>query len=142
MKKFVKYNLKHSWTLGLLTALAVSGCNPDDDYVNDKKHSIMLFFDEESRNIDMDTIAKYNADRSVDTIFMVPEDSYMFAEWETRFVHHAANALRQRHNVNPNKVFGHGNLHVSSLATPDDIKFFRDTLKYNVIMNTVKNNTK
>mgnify|MGYP003299675246 CR=1 FL=1 len=43
--------------------------------------------------------------------------------------------LRERHNVNPNKVFGKGELQLkneSIMNNPEIIRFFADTLRYNV----------
>ena len=148
MKMTTKYNLKRGLVilgLGALT-LAFTGCEKDDNKPTNpgnpqqpQKHNVELKYDgrtdEGCVNLAMDTICKYNADPTVDTIFMIPEPTNQFATWSANEMRNVANYLRPRHNVNPNKVFGKGDLVLNSMVTdncPEIIKFFADTLKYNV----------
>ena len=84
----------------------------------------------------MDTLYKYNADPTVDTIFMIPEMTNQFSTLNTnQLKNYLIPLLRERHNVNPNKVFGRGELQLkneSTINNPEIIRFFRDTLGYNV----------
>lgn len=111
-----------------------------------QKHNVELKYDgrtvEGCVNIAMDTIYKYNADPNVDTIFMIPEPYNQFSTWDTRNMQSVVNHLRQRHNVNPNKVFGKGELKLNYGAienNPEILAFFQDTLRYHVTTNLSKN---
>lgn len=89
------------------------------------------------QNISLDTINEYNKDETVDSIFMIPENITQFANLNsTQIGNVLIPKLRERHNVNPNKVFGKGNLKLNSVILdqhPEIVRFFADTLKYNVI---------
>lgn len=104
-----------------------------------QKHNVELVYGRNSetswQNISLDTIRKYNADRYVDTIFMVPEMTNQYSTYSTNQLKSIINKLRERHNVNPDKVFGKGELQLwnqSVLNNPEIVRFFADTLKYNV----------
>ena len=87
------------------------------------------------QNISFDTLNKYNSDPTIDTIFMIPEMSNQYSTFTTTQLQTLVNKLRERHNVNPNKVFGKGELQLkdeSVAGYPEIIKFFADTLKYTV----------
>jgi hypothetical protein len=162
MKKTVSYNIKKGLViLGIgVLALAFIGCekdnakpgtNPDNPHNPDnpnpqQKHNVELVYgDKPSTNwqsISMDTIYKYNTDPTVDTIFMVPERSAQFSALSTVSLKGLVSKLRERHNVNPNKVFGKGDLELkgtSIQSNPEIYRFFADTLRYHVIVN---NNSK
>lgn len=89
------------------------------------------------QNISLDTINEYNKDETVDSIFMIPENITQFANLNsTQIGNVLIPKLRERHNVNPNKVFGKGDLKLNSVILdqhPEIVRFFADTLKYNVI---------
>ena len=145
--KDTKYNLKKGLVilgLGAMT-LAFTNCEKDNDKPGNgnnqqpQKHNVELVYgDKPSTNwqhIEMDTIYKYNADPNVDTIFMVPERYQQFNGLSTSALQNCASRLRTRHNVNPNKIFGKGNLELAADAVqnhPEITRFFADTLRYNV----------
>jgi len=158
MKKTVSYNIKKGLViLGIgVLALAFIGCekdnakpgnNPDNPHNPDnpnpqQKHNVELVYQDIAQDLHMDTIYKYNSDPTVDTIFMTPYNSSMFSTASTTGLKNVANKLRQRHNVNRNKVFGKGDLVLkgtSIQSNPEIYRFFADTLRYNVIVN---NNSK
>lgn len=104
-----------------------------------QKHNVELVYgtdaDTEWQNISLDTIRKYNADRYVDTIFMVPEMYNQYSTSSTNQLKYIIPKLRERHNVNPDIIFGKGELQLwnqSVLNNPEIVRFFADTLKYNV----------
>ena len=145
MKMSVPYNLKKVLTLGLVASMPLfSGCNdPEDPTKPDnkptKKHNVELVYgyspSEDWQNISMDTLYKYNADPTVDTIFMVPEQYQQFNGLSTSALKICANKLRERHNVNPQKVLGKGDLELKEEAVQNNqeiVRFFADTLGYNV----------
>lgn len=147
MKKTFSYNIKKVLAGTILAALpfAFGGCEkdplePDNPNTTEpKKHNVELVYgDKPSTNwqhIEMDTIYKYNSDPTVDTIFMIPTYYNQFNETSTNGLKNLANKLRERHNVNPNKVFGKGELQLkneSTINNPEIVRFFRDTLGYNV----------
>ena len=143
MKKTVSYNIKKVLAGTMLVALpfAFGGCEKDPvkPENNNKKHNVELVYgkNEETawNNISMDTLYKYNANPTVDTIFMIPEMCNQFSTYSTNQLKYIIPLLRQRHNVNPNKVFGKGELQLkneSTINNPEIVRFFRDTLGYNV----------
>lgn len=104
-----------------------------------QKHNVELVYgDKPSTNwqhIEMDTIYKYNSDTIVDTIFMIPTYYNQFSDLSTNGLKNLANKLRERHNVNPDKVFGKGELQLKNESIMNNleiVRFFADTLKYNV----------
>ena len=103
------------------------------------KHNVELVYENgQYQNIAMDTIRKYNADETVDTIFMVPRYYNDFSTAQTQSLQGLVNRLRDRHNVNPDKVFGKGELQLNNDAvTAEIVRFFEDTLRYNVTYHTV-----
>lgn len=128
---------------GVSVTLVVS-CDKDEDGQNQEqpqqqKHNVELVYgDKPSTNwqhIEMDTIYKYNADPTVDSIFMVPEKAEQFSSLSAKSMRECANRLRSRHNINPQKVFGKGDLELKAdvvANSPEIVRFFADTLKYNV----------
>lgn len=106
---------------------------------NQQKHNVELVYGSQPstqwQNISLDTLYKYNEDKTVDTIFMIPTYYNQFSELSTNGLKNLANKLRERHNVNPNKIFGKGELRLkaeSIIDNPEIVRFFADTLKYNV----------
>ena len=108
------------------------------DTVSVVKHNVELVYGlNDYVNISLDTIRKYNNDNNVDTIFMVPNDPAIWGGSNMVGLQSMVNSLRKRHNVNPNKVFGKGELQLRSDAVenhPEIPRFFADTLKYNVVI--------
>ena len=156
MKTTVPYNFKKAILFGALVALpfAFAGCEKENTTPNNnggnggtnpgggtqpQKHNVELVYgkNEETawNNISMDTLYKYNEDRTVDSIFMIPEMTNQFSTYSTNQLKYIIPLLRQRHNVNPKKIFGKGELQLkneSIMNNPEIIRFFADTLKYNV----------
>lgn len=104
------------------------------------KHNVELIYGKSPstqwQNIALDTISKYNDDPTVDTIFMVPEAYNQFSGLSTSALQTRVTKLRERHNINPNKVLGKGDLQLATDAVennPEIVRFFADTLKYNVL---------
>ncbi|MBR4507300.1 MAG: hypothetical protein IKP24_02070 [Alphaproteobacteria bacterium] len=145
-------------TLGLAAAMMVAGCEKDPvepDHNNPSnpsnpqpqpKHNVELVYGKlpstQWQHIDIDTIQKYNSDPTVDTIFMIPEMYNQYSTFSTAQLQTLVTKLRPRHNVNPDKVFGKGELQLwnqSVLNNPEIVRFFADTLKYDV---TYYNTTK
>lgn len=129
---------------GVSVTLVVS-CDKDEDGQNQEqppqpqKHNVELVYGNKPstnwQHIEMDTIYKYNSDPTVDTIFMIPEYYNQFTSLSASGLKNLANKLRERHNVNPNKVFGKGELQLHDEAVaghPEILKFFADTLKYDI----------
>ena len=112
-----------------------------------QKHNVELVYGRNSetswQNISLDTLYKYNEDKTVDTIFMIPEMTNQFSTLNTnQLKNYLIPLLRERHNVNTDKVFGKGELQLwnqSVLNNPEIVRFFADTLKYNV---TYRNTSK
>lgn len=135
--------------VGVVMMVVMASCHKDEDNNNNtnttpqdttqtttQKHNVELVFENgQYQNIAMDTIRKYNADETVDTIFMVPRYYNDFSTAQTPSLQGLVNRLRDRHNVNPDKVFGKGELQLDSDATldhPEIVRFFEDTLRYHV----------
>jgi hypothetical protein len=73
---------------------------------------------------------------------MVPEMTNQYSTYSTNQLKSIINKSRERHNVNPDKIFGKGELQLwnqSVLNNPEIVRFFADTLKYNV---TYRNTSK
>lgn len=139
-------------TLGLAAAMMVAGCekepaepnrnNPDTPQPQPKHNVELVYSNGEYTHIELDTINKYNTDPDVDTIFLIPTPYNTFSTLTTNQLQKRVNRLRACHNVNPDKVFGKGELQLwnqSVLNNPEIVRFFADTLKYDV---TYYNTTK
>lgn len=107
------------------------------------KHNVELVYGKlpstQWQHIDIDTIQKYNSDPTVDTIFMIPEMYNQYSTFSTTQLQTLVTKLRPRHDVNPDKVFGKGELQLKSESTinnPEIVRFFQDTLRYNVTYNS------
>ena len=139
MKQSFQYNIKKGFIFGLLATLPFfSGCEKDPE-PTPQKHNVELKYgtnpNTQWQNISMDTIYKYNADPTVDTIFMIPEQTNQYATLSANGCKTVIDLLRPRHNVNPNKVFGKGDLVLRPSViseNPEIVRFFADTLRYNV----------
>lgn len=142
MKKTVSYNIKKVLAGTMLVALpfAFGGCEKDPVKPENKKHNVELKYGRSPstqwQNISLDTLYKYNSDPTVDSIFMIPEDVAQFANLNATQINTALTPkLRERHNVNPHKVFGKGDIVLDYMVKdqhPEIVRFFADTLKYNV----------
>ncbi|MBQ7244883.1 MAG: hypothetical protein IJS34_00735 [Alphaproteobacteria bacterium] len=150
MKTTVPYNFKKVLTGIMLVAVPVFvACEKDPVKPNNnggnggntqQKHNVELKYGRSPstqwQNISMDTLYKYNSDPTVDSIFMIPEDVAQFANLNDVQIQTVLTPkLRERHNVNPHKVFGKGDLKLNSVVLdqcPEIVRFFADTLKYNV----------
>ena len=139
----MKFNAKYTIGKGLaflsLASLTLAGCDKDPVEPTPKKHNVELVYgrdpDTKWQNISMDTLYKYNADPKVDTIFMIPERYDQYSTNSINGLKYIVPRLRERHNVNPNKIFGKGELQLSASAVennPEIVRFFADTLHYNV----------
>lgn len=128
---------------GVSVTLVVS-CDKDKDGQNQEqpqqqKHNVELVYGKKSdtqwQNISMDTLYKYNADPTVDTIFMIPEVYNQYSTFSTNQLNSIRTKLRERHDINPNKIFGKGEMQLKSesiINNPEIVRFFADTLRYNV----------
>ncbi|MBR6838898.1 MAG: hypothetical protein IKM94_05030 [Alphaproteobacteria bacterium] len=150
MKTTVPYNFKKALTgIMLVTVPVFAACEKDPVKPNENggnggntqpKHNVELVYGKDYttqwQNISLDTLNKYNKDETVDSIFMIPEKTNQFATLSaTPFKNIIIPKLRERHNVNPKKVFGKGDLELSGVIldqNPEIVRFFADTLKYNV----------
>lgn len=149
MKKAVSNNILKALTGVMLFAVPMLvACEKENTESNNNdgtgsntqpKHNVELKYNgattEGLIKISMDTINKYNKDETVDSIFMIPDPNTQFATFNAQQMTNVVNTLRPRHNVNPNKVFGKGDIVINDIVTnhhPEILKFFADTLRYNV----------
>lgn len=147
MKKTLSNNILKILVGTVLVALpfAFGGCEKDPvkpnngNNNNQQKHNVELVYGTNPniqwQNISMDTINKYNSDKTVDTIFMIPEIYNQYSTISTTGLKNLVGKLRERHNVNPDKIFGKGEMQLDADAVRDNyeiVRFFADTLKYKV----------
>ena len=153
MKTTVPYNFKKVLAGIMLVAVPVFvACEKDPVKPNNNggnggnggntqpKHNVELVYgtnpSTQWQNISLDTLNKYNKDETVDSIFMIPENITQYATLNsTQIGNILIPKLRERHNVNPKKVFGKGDIVINDIVTnnhPEILKFFADTLRYNV----------
>ena len=143
MKMTTKYNLKRSLSILGIGALSFffSGCEKDKPEPNNpgnpqqQKHNVEFTYDVSLNGIPLDTISKYAARSDIDTIFLIPESIYQFEALSTSQMNTRRKGLRNRRNIDPNKVFGKGDMYLNSetQSEPAIERFFADTLKYNVL---------
>ena len=147
----IKYKLGKGLAFAGLAALPFAGCDKTKDdngtkpTETPKKHNVELVYGANEvnqwQNIAMDTIYKYNADLTVDTIYLVLKVANQFSTCSTNQLKYIIPLLRERHNVNPNKVFGKGEMELRSSSTinnPEIVRFMRDTMGYYVTYNDYK----
>lgn len=87
------------------------------------------------KNISFDTLRKYSADSTVDTIFMVPESYDQYNAYTTPQLQYIIPKFRERRNVDTTKIRGRGELQLWNQATlnhPEIVAFFQDTMGYSV----------
>lgn len=98
------------------------------------KHNVELIYDRALSSLPIDTVAAYAMQSDIDTVFMIPEQTDQYAVFSANQLSPYMKALRRRHNVNPKKVFGKGDLILNGLVLDhtEIVRFFADTLKYNV----------
>ncbi len=148
MKKTFSYNIKKVLAGTILMSLPFTfgGCEkkplePDNPNTTEpKKHNVELVYGKSPstqwQNISLDTLYKYNSDPTVDTIFMIPEQYQQFGGLSTNALKQCVTKLRERHNVNNNKIFGKGNIELNAESVQNNqeiVRFFADTLRYNVL---------
>ena len=156
MKKAVSNNILKALTGVMLFAVPMLvACEKENTESNNNdgtgsntqpKHNVELVYGKDYttqwQNISLDTLNKYNKDETVDSIFMIPENITQYATLNsTQIGNVLIPKLRERHNVNPNKVFGKGDLKLDNLVVadhPEIVNFFADTLKYNVVYDPYK----
>lgn len=140
-------------TLGLAAAMMVAGCEKEPAEPNrnnpsnpsnpqQPKHNVELVYDANLVGIELSRIQDSLANSNVDSIFMVPDHYNQYSTTPTNGLKIIVKQLRDRHNLNPDKVFGKGELQLwnqSVLNNPEIVRFFADTLKYDV---TYYNTTK
>ena len=143
MKKTFSNNILKILVGTVLVALpfAFGGCEKDPvkpdngNNNNQQKHNVELVYENIEQDLPISTISEYNSNESVDTIFMVPDHYNQFSTNSTNGLKNIVKKLRERHNVNPKKVFGKGELQLkaeSTINNPEIVRFFADTLRYNV----------
>lgn len=137
MKKTFSNNILKILVGTVLVALpfAFGGCEKDPVKPENKKHNVELVYENIEQDLPISTISEYNSNESVDTIFMVPKRNTLYSTTPTNGLKIVVNKLRERHNVNPTKVFGKGELQLkaeSIINNPEIVRFFADTLRYNV----------
>ena len=131
-------------TLAVATTALVVSCDKDDinqqqEPNQQQKHNVELVYGEGDtpwQNVALDTLYKYNSDPTVDTIFMIPCRSSILSTASTTGLQNVVKKLRERHNVNPNKIFGKGDIELKAESVqnnPEIPRFFADTLRHNVI---------
>lgn len=144
MKMTTKYNLKRSLAILGIGALSFffSGCEKEKPEPNDpsnpqqpQKHNVELTYDRSLSILPIDTVYKYANQSDVDTIFLVPESIYQYSGFAASQLPPYMNALRKRHNIAPNRIFGKGDMYLNNTVQSEPAvgRFFADTLKYNVI---------
>lgn len=149
MKTSVTNKMKKAFDFGVIASLPLfTACEKNNDNPSQpqqQKHNVELVyghdFNTQWQNISMDTLYKYHSDQTVDSIFMVLNDSHQFNTLSTNNLKKLRNMLSERHNINTNKIFGKGEMQLknSSIANnPEIVRFFADTLKYTVTYRDAK----
>ena len=145
MKLTSKYKSTKCMFLLIALSCAVAGCEKDPvtpeptptptPTPTTQKHNVELVYYDIEQDMPIDTIQKYSNDKNVDAIFMIPERTTQFSTMPTNVLQIVIPLLRERKNVNPTKVFGKGELQLNGASVvdnPEIVRFFADTLKYNV----------
>ncbi len=141
----VPYNLKKLLTGIMLVAIpAFTSCEKEPVQPNQpsqpQTHNVELKYGKSPstqwQNISIDTLNKYNSDPTVDTIFIIPEQANQYSTLSTNGCKIIIDHLRERKKVNPNKVFGKGDIELKAESVqnnPEISRFFADTLGHHVI---------
>ena len=127
-------------TIAVTSVTLVVSCDKDNkdqqqEQPQTQKHNVEFTYDVSLNGIPLDTISKYAARSDIDTIFLIPESIYQFEALSTSQMNTRRKGLRNRRNIDPNKVFGKGDMYLNSetQSEPAIERFFADTLKYNVL---------
>ena len=144
MKKLNLFSMMCLMALPLITGCGKENESNGNDNPQPQKHNVELVYgtnhNTQWQNITLDTLNKYNSDPTVDSIFMILEHANQYCTMDTYGYKTLASYLRERHNVNPNKVFGKGDILLRRDAVeghPEIVRFFADTLKHNVIYHDI-----
>ena len=98
-----------------------------------QKHNVELVYGDSFQNISMDTLYKYNADPTVDTIFMVLERETVFSGLSLNTTLKLCDSLEVRHNINQNKIFGKGTMNLSQTSVNERVRdVLENKLKYKI----------
>lgn len=103
--------------MGVLMAFFCTSCEKEPTSDTNKPKIARLVFDKNGHHIEFDTI-RYYLDQGFDSIYMIPNDPDMFAAQSS--VHNATGFLRQRWEIDPQKVRGFGELKVKSTTDTAD----------------------
>lgn len=98
-------------------AFFCTSCEKEPTSNTNKPKIARLVFDKNGHHIEFDTI-RYYLDQGFDSIYMIPNDPDMFAAQSS--VHNATAFLRQRWEIDPQKVRGFGELKVKSTTDTAD----------------------
>jgi len=141
--------------IALLTTALIS-CNKEEEtntnttpqdttQTTTQKHNVELVYGQSPstqwQHIELDTIQKYSNDQNVDTIFMIPDHFNQYSTTPTNGLQIIVPKLRERKNINPNKVWGKGELQLKASSVSNHyeiVRFFQDTLGYTVTYNESK----
>lgn len=144
MKKIFLFSMMCLMAQPLFIGCGKENESNGNDNPQPQKHNVELVYGKGStpwQNVAIDTIYKYNLDPTVDTIFMVPYATNFISTASTSGLQKVVRKLRELHNVNPNKVFGKGDLVLKGSSVennPEIVRFFADTLRHTVILNNYK----
>ncbi len=153
----IKYKLGKCLALTGLATLPFAGCTKDEidnqpqphdttPVITTPKRTVDLVYGDNSAtewdNISFDTLNKYSENPDIDTIYLVPEYYHQFTSVSAGMWDYLIPKLRERYNVNQNKITGKGTIELWDRAVnenPNIVPFLHDTLGYNI---TVRNSTK
>jgi len=133
--------------IALLTTALIS-CNKEEEtntnttpqdttQTTTQKHNVELVYDANLNGLELSRIQDSLAKSDVDTVFMVPEGYNQYSTVSTVVLQYLVAQLRDRKNINPNKVWGKGELQLKASSVdgyPEIRSFFSDTLGYNVTL--------
>lgn len=146
----IKYKLGKGLAFAGLAVLPFTACKKEE--INEQpqphdttptvvtpKRTVDLVYGDNSatewNNISFDTLNKYSDNPNIDTIYLVLESPYQFAASSAGIWQYLMPMLRERRNVNPNKITGKGEMFVWDRAINEDstiVPFLRDTLGYRI----------
>lgn len=151
----IKYKLgKYAAGAGLATLL-FAACEKEEvnndpqptdtttTVVPTNKRTVDLVYGDNSatewENISFDTLNKYSANPNIDTIYLVPEYYHQFTSASAGIWDYLLPKLRERYNVNTNKIRGKGTIELWDRAVnenPNIVPFLQDTLHYDITVRT------